>query len=193
MNIHIMFKTGTGITLWNNCLCCCFHAQHINKHHSQACIFIHLIAAQYVPTHRNSPLLHCIYKHVSSAFHTYMAVCIFLCIKLVSSLCLSALLIHLWISPPKETESLLLLQPAPLLPHTPSHISSSGWVNHRLSFCHPHTHAFTYMLTHTYTHMRSRTHTHTHLLSLDHFPLFPFSSTVSAILLFFYPSSCRRS
>lgn len=70
----------------------------------------------------------------------------------------------------------LFLPPVPLLPHTPAHISSAGCANHRLSLCHPHTHACTCMLTHTNTVSPS--------FSI-HFPLLLFYSP--ALLSCIYP------
>lgn len=92
-----------------------------------------------------------LYQQCVHSISTKMVVCS-LCALNISFMCLyrkSALPIHLCVSPPKETDSLsLYLSPAPLLPHNPAHTSSSGWTNHRLSLCHPHTH----MHAHTYTH-----------------------------------------
>ena len=129
-------------------------------------------------------------QHVPTGLHPYVCMCmyVFMCVMLtcccafsvhkssVSSMCLysmSALLIHLCISLPKETVSLSLSQPHYTHTLPPTYPPLVGLI----IACH--------FATHTHTCM----HIHTPALP----PSLPFSPSVSAILLFFYPSPGRRS
>lgn len=134
----------------------CFHYQ-INTQCSLAWFFTTPWQQSVFP--QESTLV-CAVLHVHSCLLYFTSFCVFVHKPCAISMCfysMRALLIHLCRSLPRVS-----LSPAPLLPHTPSHISSSGWANHRLSLCHPH------------TCMNMHTNTHTHLLSLPRFFFFSF-------------------
>lgn len=156
------------------------HITYVAVFHINKTTCIKTFGTQYVPT----GICPCVYGTVCAcvcAYYTYMVVYIFDA-KSVIAMCLysmSALLIHLYISTQRDS---LSLTPQPHYSHTlPPTSPPLVWL---IIACH--------FATHTHTHMHARTHTHAYTHTCSPFPLFPFTPSLSAILLLLLPLFMKK-